>query len=71
MKLLLDKDAEINAHHGVYYNALHAASHCGHKQVVELLLHRNAHVHAHNEESTIDSHVTYASICLSLTCSLA
>ena len=45
-KLLLDKDADVNAQGGEYGNALQAASAGGHEQVVKLLLNKGADVDA-------------------------
>ena len=43
VKLLLDKDADVNAQGGHYGNALQTASEGGHEQVVKLLLDKGAH----------------------------
>jgi ankyrin repeat protein len=43
VKLLLDKDAEVNAQGGPYGNALQAASSGGHEAVVKLLLDKGVH----------------------------
>jgi ankyrin repeat protein len=45
-RLLLDKDADVNAQGGEYGNALHAASYRGHEQVVKMLLDAGAEVNA-------------------------
>jgi hypothetical protein len=45
-KLLLDKNADVNAQGGDYGNALQVASAGGHEQVVKLLLDKNADVNA-------------------------
>ncbi|KAF2473449.1 uncharacterized protein BDR25DRAFT_352872, partial [Lindgomyces ingoldianus] len=42
VKLLLDKDADVNAQGGEYSNALHAASEEGHEQIVKQLLKKGA-----------------------------
>ncbi len=42
--------ADINAQGGIYGNALQAASHKGHKEVVRLLIHEGAHVNAQGGE---------------------
>ncbi|KAF1939184.1 hypothetical protein EJ02DRAFT_504930 [Clathrospora elynae] len=44
IKLLLEKNADVNAEGGYYGNALQAASEGGHEQVVKLLLEKNADV---------------------------
>lgn len=46
VKLLLDKDADVNAQDGYYGNALQAASSEGHEAVVKLLLDKDAEVNA-------------------------
>ena len=46
VKLLLDKNADVNAQGGAYGNALQAASLFGHEAVVKLLLDKNADVNA-------------------------
>jgi hypothetical protein len=50
-KLLLDKDADVNAQGGEYGNAPQAASAGGHEQVVEILL--TAGAHQHQEGNTL------------------
>jgi ankyrin repeat protein len=46
VKLLLEKNADVNAQGGDYGNALQAASEGGHEQVVKLLLEKNTDVNA-------------------------
>jgi ankyrin repeat protein len=46
VKLLLDKNADVNAQGGWYGNALYAATLRGHKAIVKLLLNKNADVNA-------------------------
>jgi ankyrin repeat protein len=46
VKLLLSKNADVNAQGGAYGNALQAASRAGHREIVELLLSENADVSA-------------------------
>ncbi|OAL51101.1 hypothetical protein IQ07DRAFT_473194, partial [Pyrenochaeta sp. DS3sAY3a] len=46
VKLLLNKDANINAQGGNFNTALQAASYNGHKQIVKLLLDRGANINA-------------------------
>ncbi|KAF2818579.1 ankyrin, partial [Ophiobolus disseminans] len=46
VRLLLEKNADVNAQGGKYGNALQAASDGGHEQVVKLLLEKNADVNA-------------------------
>ncbi|RYN17037.1 hypothetical protein AA0119_g11495 [Alternaria tenuissima] len=45
-RLLLDKDADVNAQGGEYGNALQAASEGGHEQIVKMLLDKGAEVNA-------------------------
>ncbi len=46
-RLLLDKDADVNAHQGGYYgNALQAASYGGHAEIARLLLNKGTDVNA-------------------------
>jgi ankyrin repeat protein len=45
-RLLLKKDAEVNAQGGRYGNALQAASAGGHEQVVKMLLDKSAEINA-------------------------
>ncbi|PPQ87732.1 hypothetical protein CVT26_010270 [Gymnopilus dilepis] len=44
VKLLLDKEADVNAQGGIYGNALQAASYRGHEGIVKLLLDKGAEV---------------------------
>jgi ankyrin repeat protein len=44
VKLLLEKNADVNAQSGEYGNALGAASYRGHKQVVKMLLEKHSDV---------------------------
>ncbi|KAF1941674.1 ankyrin [Clathrospora elynae] len=46
VKLLLEKNSDVNAQGGRYGNALQATSYRGHEQVVKLLLEKNAEVNA-------------------------
>lgn len=46
VRLLLDKDADVNAQGGLYGNALYAASSRGHEQIVRLLLGKDADVNS-------------------------
>jgi ankyrin repeat protein len=46
VKLLLEKNPDVNAQGGEYGNALQAASLDGHEQLVKMLLDRHANVNA-------------------------
>ncbi len=46
MRQLLERGADVNAQGGVYGNALQAASHGGHGEIVRQLLERGADVNA-------------------------
>jgi ankyrin repeat protein len=51
VKLLLEKNADVNAQDGGYYgNALQAASAGGHEQVVKLLLEKGANISAQDRD---------------------
>ena len=50
MKLLLDKDANVNAQGREYGNALQVAAYRGHEQIVKLLLNKSADINMQGGE---------------------